>query len=114
MAEVARLSVVIGARINDFNKKIGEVQKNLRAKLGKVGFEFSKGSLNVLAGMAAGMTALGAAAVRSAAQMEQNRKDLNLMINNYEQIVGFKIYNEEFEKTPKRSIKRFLYENAEV
>ena len=48
------------------------------------------------------------------AQMEQNRKDLNLMINNYEQIVGFKIYNEEFEKTPKRSIKRFLYENAEV
>ena len=48
------------------------------------------------------------------AQMEQNRKDLNQMINNYEQIAGFKLYQEEFEKTPKRSIKRFLYENAEV
>jgi long-chain acyl-CoA synthetase len=36
------------------------------------------------------------------------------MVNNYEQLSGIKIYNEEFEKTPKRSIKRFLYENAEV
>jgi long-chain acyl-CoA synthetase len=46
--------------------------------------------------------------------MEQNRRDLNQMVNNYEQLSGIKIYNEEFEKTPKRSIKRFLYENAEV
>ena len=49
-----------------------------------------------------------------AAQMEQNRKELNQMINAYEQIVGIRIYREEFEKTPKRSIKRFLYEDAEV
>ncbi len=47
-------------------------------------------------------------------QMEQNRKELNQMINAYEQIVGIRIYHEEFEKTPKRSIKRFLYEDAEV
>jgi len=48
------------------------------------------------------------------AQMETNRKELNQMVNNYEQIVGFKLYKEEFEKTPKRSIKRFLYENVEI
>lgn len=48
------------------------------------------------------------------AAMEQNRRDLNQMVNNYEQLSGIKIYEEEFEKTPKRSIKRFLYENAEV
>ena len=48
------------------------------------------------------------------AQMEQNRKDLNAQINNYEQIVAFRIYDEEFEKTPKKSIKRFLYADAEV
>lgn len=48
------------------------------------------------------------------ALMEQNRKDLNLAINNYEQIVGIRIYEEEFEKTPKRSIKRYLYADAEV
>lgn len=46
--------------------------------------------------------------------MEQNRKDLNAMVASYEQISGVKIYNEEFEKTPKRSIKRFLYADAEV
>ena len=46
--------------------------------------------------------------------MEQNRKGLNTMVAAYEQISGFKLYKEEFEKTPKRSIKRFLYENAEI
>lgn len=46
--------------------------------------------------------------------MEQNRKDLNTMVATYERLSGFAIYREEFEKTPKRSIKRFLYENAEV
>ncbi|MBO5964960.1 MAG: AMP-binding protein [Bacteroidaceae bacterium] len=46
--------------------------------------------------------------------MEPNRKDLNTMVAAYEQISGFRIYNEEFEKTPKRSIKRFLYADAEV
>ena len=46
--------------------------------------------------------------------MEQNRKDLHAMVASYEQITGIRIYNEEFEKTPKRSIKRFLYADAEV
>ena len=46
--------------------------------------------------------------------MEQNRKDLNAMVASYEQISGVRIYSEEFEKTPKRSIKRFLYADAEV
>lgn len=48
------------------------------------------------------------------AAMEQNRKDLNAMVASYEQLSGIRIMQEEFEKTPKRSIKRFLYENAEV
>lgn len=55
---------------------------------------------------------LDEAGLRSA--MEQNRKDLNLMVANYEQLAGIKLMEEEFEKTPKRSIKRFLYENVEV
>lgn len=42
--------------------------------------------------------------------MEENRKALNYMLPAYSQIVKIKIYNEEFEKTPKRSIKRFLYQ----
>lgn len=43
--------------------------------------------------------------------MEQNREELNKQIPAYEQIVAVKIVKEEFEKTPKRSIKRFLYMN---
>lgn len=46
--------------------------------------------------------------------MEQNRKDLNMQIPAYEQICGIRIMEHEFEKTPKRSIKRFLYKDAEV
>lgn len=41
--------------------------------------------------------------------MEQNRKDLNNMVAAYERLSGFEIYKTEFEKTPKRSIKRFMY-----
>lgn len=47
-------------------------------------------------------------------QMQANIKELNGMINKYEQIMGYRLYKEEFEKTPKKSIKRFLYENEEV
>lgn len=41
--------------------------------------------------------------------MEENKKEVNLNLAKYMQISKIKIYPEEFEKTPKRSIKRFLY-----
>lgn len=40
---------------------------------------------------------------------EQHRKDLNNSIPAYKSVSKFEIHNEEFVKTPKRSIKRFLY-----
>ena len=48
------------------------------------------------------------------ALMEENRKTLNTQIPAYEQLSGIRIMEHEFEKTPKRSIKRFLYKDAEV
>ena len=45
-------------------------------------------------------------------QMEANRVAVNQQIAAYEQIARVKIYHEEFEKTPKKSIKRFLYQEA--
>lgn len=44
--------------------------------------------------------------------MEENRVALNLELPVYSQIAKMKIYPEEFEKTPKKSIKRFLYQEA--
>ena len=41
--------------------------------------------------------------------MEQNRKELNAVLPSYSKISTIRIQNEEFEKTPKKSIKRFLY-----
>ena len=41
--------------------------------------------------------------------MEQNRKELNNLVASYERLSGFELYDHEFEKTPKRSIKRFMY-----
>ena len=41
--------------------------------------------------------------------MELNRHDLNEMLPAYERIQAVNIFHEEFEKTPKRSIKRYLY-----
>ena len=44
------------------------------------------------------------------AVMEENRKLVNQQLAAYEQINIIKLYTHEFEKTPKKSIKRFLYE----
>jgi long-chain acyl-CoA synthetase len=41
--------------------------------------------------------------------MEQNRKELNNALPAYSKLTSIRILNEEFEKTPKKSIKRFLY-----
>ena len=41
--------------------------------------------------------------------MEQIRKEVNKIVAPYEQISKIEIQPCEFEKTPKRSIKRFLY-----
>ena len=41
--------------------------------------------------------------------MEQNRNTLNQMLPAYEKISEIEIYEEEFSKTPKKSIKRYLY-----
>ncbi len=41
--------------------------------------------------------------------MEQNRQELNHMIPAYSKVSEIRIHREEFEKTPKKSIKRFLY-----
>ena len=41
--------------------------------------------------------------------MEQNRKDINPSLPAYAQLFSIKVMDNEFEKTPKKSIKRFLY-----
>lgn len=46
--------------------------------------------------------------------MEENRTELNAMLPTYAQLSGIKLMQREFEKTPKRSIKRFLYNDVEI
>jgi len=41
--------------------------------------------------------------------MEQNKNALNKIVASYEKINEIQLYPNEFEKTPKKSIKRFLY-----
>lgn len=43
--------------------------------------------------------------------MEQNRVELNKLLASYETISEIQLYPTEFEKTPKKSIKRYLYSN---
>ena len=45
------------------------------------------------------------------AAIEVNRTELNKMLPAYSQITRIKLYPEEFEKTAKNSIKRFLYQD---
>ncbi len=41
--------------------------------------------------------------------MEQNRQRLNKSLPQYSQVTSIELVEKEFEKTPKRSIKRFMY-----
>lgn len=43
-------------------------------------------------------------------ELDHNRIELNASLPPYSQIAHIKIYNEEFEKTAKKSIKRFMYQ----
>ena len=43
--------------------------------------------------------------------MEQNRVELNKLLAPYEAVSEIQLYPNEFEKTPKKSIKRYLYSN---
>lgn len=45
--------------------------------------------------------------------MQQNINQLNNEMPVYSKVSSFKLYQEEFEKTPKRSIKRYLYQPPE-
>lgn len=47
---------------------------------------------------------------RLRAIMDENLGKLNAALPGYNQIAELKIHHEEFEKTPKRSIKRYLYQ----
>ena len=42
--------------------------------------------------------------------MQKNLQELNAQLAAYERVSDIVIYPTEFEKTPKRSIKRYLYE----
>lgn len=44
--------------------------------------------------------------------MEQNRKELNMQIPSFAKVSRIKLHNQEFEKTAKKSIKRYLYQSA--
>ena len=43
--------------------------------------------------------------------MEQNRQELNNQLPVYSRISAIELHDEEFAKTPKKSIKRYLYKN---
>ncbi|MBR6203077.1 MAG: long-chain fatty acid--CoA ligase, partial [Bacteroidaceae bacterium] len=42
--------------------------------------------------------------------MEQNRVQLNEVLPAYSKLSAIQIHEEEFAKTPKKSIKRYLYQ----
>jgi long-chain acyl-CoA synthetase len=42
--------------------------------------------------------------------MEENRHQLNQIVPHYSKVAEIRIHDEEFAKTPKKSIKRFLYQ----
>ena len=55
------------------------------------------------------MDAMGVTRDQLPEKMEEIRTELNKLVAPYERITRIELIANEFEKTPKRSIKRFLY-----
>ena len=55
--------------------------------------------------------AAGVSRIDLPAIMEQNKEALNKEVAAYEKIAEIQLYPTEFEKTPKKSIKRYLYQS---
>ena len=60
------------------------------------------------------MKAGGLSGTMLEAQMEENRQALNHIVPPYARLQAIKLMPEEFEKTPKRSIKRYKYLNYPI
>ena len=43
--------------------------------------------------------------------MNENLKNINKMVASYERVSKIQLYPTAFEKTPKRSVKRYLYDS---
>lgn len=96
MAEVARLQVVIGARINEFNKEMGALQKNVKRTFASDNLGISKGALGVIAGVGVALGALGVASVKAAGQMEQTRIAFTTLLKDGEKAKSFLSELEKF------------------
>ncbi|MBO5612693.1 MAG: AMP-binding protein [Prevotella sp.] len=46
--------------------------------------------------------------------MEQNRQELNNILPSYSKLSAIHLHEEEFEKTPKKSIKRYIYQKVRL
>ena len=96
MAEVARLQVVIGARINEFNKEMGALQKNVERTFASGNLGINKGALGVIAGVGVALGALGLASVKAAGQMEQTRIAFTTLLKDGEKAKSFLSELEKF------------------
>lgn len=96
MAEVARLQVVIGARINEFNKEMGALQKNVKRTFASGNLGINKGALGVIAGVGVALGALGVASVKAAGQMEQTRIAFTTLLKDGEKAKSFLSELEKF------------------
>lgn len=96
MAEVARLQVVIGARINEFNKEMGALQKNVKRTFASDNLGINRGALGVIAGVGVALGALGLASVKAAGQMEQTRIAFTTLLKDGEKAKSFLSELEKF------------------
>lgn len=96
MAEIARLQVVIGARINEFNKEMGALQKNVKRTFASGNLGINKGALGVIAGVGVALGALGLASVKAAGQMEQTRIAFTTLLKDGEKAKSFLSELEKF------------------
>jgi|GEM_PF-185873 len=99
MADAASLSVRITGNIDDLNKKLNTMQRNIKKAFGGGAFQQSQRLAAGIGIVAASFGALGIASVRAAANMEQTRMAFTTLLKDGQKANEFLEKMEKFAKS---------------
>ena len=89
MATIADLLVKVGADTSDLRKELNATKRQINRAFGSQAMEFSQTALTALGGIGVGLAAVGAASVKSAAELQSVQTAFTNMLGSAERASAF-------------------------
>ena len=89
MSTIADLLVKVGADTSDLRKELNATKRQINRAFGSQAMEFSQTALTALGGIGVGLAAVGAASVKSAAELQSVTTAFTNMLGSAEKASAF-------------------------